>query len=49
MNVLFTFYMIALGMTLFDRVCHAYIRQLANRSVSVKHSKLNILVSLFLF
>jgi hypothetical protein len=32
-------------MTLFDRVSHAYIRQLANRSVSVKRSKLNILVS----
>ena len=36
-------------MTLFDRVCHAYIRQLANRSVSVKHSKLNMLVRLFMF
>ena len=34
-------------MTLFDRVPHAYIPQLANRSVSVKHSKLNILVRLF--
>ena len=34
-------------MTLFDRVSHAYIQQLANRSVSVKHSKLNILVLLF--
>ncbi|CAF1078046.1 unnamed protein product [Rotaria magnacalcarata] len=33
----------ALVMTLFDRVSHAYIRQLANRSVSVKYSKLNIM------
>ncbi|CAM4789040.1 unnamed protein product [Rotaria magnacalcarata] len=33
----------ALVMTLFDRVSHAYIRQLANRSVSVKCSKLNIM------
>ncbi|CAF1117834.1 unnamed protein product [Rotaria sordida] len=33
----------ALVMTLFDRASHAYIRQLANRSVSVKRSKLNIL------
>ncbi|CAF3947759.1 unnamed protein product [Rotaria sp. Silwood2] len=32
-----------LVMTLFDRVSHVYIRQLANRSVSVKRSKLNIL------
>ncbi|CAF4844730.1 unnamed protein product [Rotaria socialis] len=32
-----------LMMTLFDRVSHAYIRQLSNRSVSVKSSKLNIL------
>ncbi|CAF5130271.1 unnamed protein product, partial [Rotaria magnacalcarata] len=32
-----------LVMTLFDRVSHAYIRQLANRSVSVKYSKLNIM------
>ncbi|CAF1225298.1 unnamed protein product [Rotaria magnacalcarata] len=30
-------------MTLFDRGSHAYIRQLANRSVSVKRSHLNIL------
>ncbi|CAF2018105.1 unnamed protein product [Rotaria magnacalcarata] len=33
----------ALVMTLFDRGSHAYIRQLANRSVSVKRFKLNIL------
>lgn len=31
-------------MTLFDRQNHAYVRQLANRCVSVKRSKLNILV-----
>lgn len=33
-----------LVMTLFDRVSHDYIRQLSNRSVLLKKSKLNILV-----
>jgi hypothetical protein len=31
-------------MTLFDRTSHAYIRQLANRSVSVNRYKLNMFV-----
>lgn len=38
------FFSLGLVTSLFDRVCHPYIRQLANRTVSVKRSKLNILV-----